>query len=150
MKVEVQDSIKLKDSIEVIWIFGVKNIDDIWSKNEFGLAVLEGALGVETILFYYLLNALSSTEHTTERKRVKEIIEKWTLGTLKEWCASFKLFSGDELKELQPLIEERNKIVHDRGYIDRGKTDSSVKGRWEEVVNIAKRFIGKYGTVKVA
>lgn len=136
-------------SIEIVLTFGVGDIDDSWHKGEYGLAVLKAAIDVETILFYHLLNALSSNRPGTVREKVRKEIKKWALGRYVDWCTYLELFSENELKNIQPLVEERNDIAHERGYIDRGKTDLSIKEKWKEAVKVAKEFIQAHGRIKV-
>lgn len=136
-------------SIEIVLTFGVGDIDDSWHRGEYGLAVLKAAIDVETILFYHLLNALSSNKPSTVRDKVRKEIDGWTLGKYIDWCTRLELFGEDELKELQPLVEGRNNIVHEGGYMDHGKTNPNLRKRWEWIVRIAKKFIQAHGRIKV-
>ncbi len=113
------------------------------------MAVLEAAITVETILFYHLLNHLSLNKSGKARGEVREKIENWALGRLKDWCVRLELFNEDELNKLQPLIEERNKIAHERGYVQRGRTDPEIRERWKEIIGDAKVLVGVYGKVRI-
>lgn len=141
--------IKMEASIEIVQTFGIKDIEDTWNKGEYGLAVLKAAITVETVLFHHLLNALGLNRSNSARDKLKNGIENWTFGKFIEWCKRLELFPEDELKKLQSLVEERNRIVHERGYIDRWETEPNIKEKWEEVLEVANEFIQNHGTVEV-
>jgi hypothetical protein len=122
-------------------VFSTEDIDETWRRGEYGLAILKAAITVERTLFGSLLNALSSNRLNTVRDKVRKKIDDWTLGRYIGWCASLELISGDELRELKRLNDERINIVHERGYIERGKTDPNIKERWKEIKEFAKKFI---------
>lgn len=135
--------------IAIVQTFSVRDIDDSWSRGEYGLAVLKAAITVETILFYHLLNALSLGSTGIVRDKIRKLIDDRPLGWYMDWCTSLKVFSKGELNKLKPLVIERNKIAHEREYIDCGRGDTKIRKWWEMIINIAKKFIQVHGKVEV-
>lgn len=132
---------EVKYTIGVYLVFSTDDIEKSWVSGEYGLAVLKAAITVERVLFDSLLNALSSNRSNTVKDKVSKAIDDWTLGRYLEWCTRLELFSENKLRELWRLRDERNNIVHKRGYVELGKTDPNIKKRWKEIVEFSKEFI---------
>lgn len=148
-EVTAEDAIKLSVKLEIVQTFGIKDIEDTWNKTEYGLAVLKAAITVETVLFYHLLNTLSLNRSNSAREKIRKEIDDWTLGKCIAWCRRLEIFVEEELEKLQSLVEERNRIVHERGYLDKGKNEPIIRAKWEGILKIAKEFIQNHGAVKV-
>ena len=149
IKKVINEKLEVKDSIEIILTFGTKDIEESWKKGEYGLALLKAAISIEAVLTHHLTEFLASGKSDTVHNKLKKEIENWTLGKLIHWSELCQIFNDSEIKMLEELKNERNDIVHRRGYIMQGKHDLKTREKWENLINFAKNFIDKYGKVMI-